>query len=243
MNVMLNSALKRFDLTGADLEFIFRQVTFQPLDQTGQPIGPPVDASGNPLPGTVTYDPSGSITITATLPGGATRQYTYDSAYDPSGLRHIDGSVNNLLPGQGFFRPGRAAISCMCLARDTAAILGNTSPRRARATAQPIPMQARSIPRRITSARARSPRSQTMRLHPMRSRVTQSCTPSSTTPRGSSARRSARMRRSPRRVSLLRTIRTMARRTSATLRPRRAMHRTAAGSCCSDSSSITGSTS
>ena len=103
MTVMLNSALKRFDLITADLDFIYRQLTFQPLDLTGQPIGPPLDANGDPLPGTVTYDPSGAITITATLPDGSTQQYTYDSAYDPSGLRHIDGSVNNLLPGQGFF--------------------------------------------------------------------------------------------------------------------------------------------
>ena len=103
MAIALNSSLKRFDFINADLDFIQRQVNFQPLSSTGHPLTPPVDASGNALPGTIFYAPDGSITINVTLPDGTNKQYTFASAYDASGLRSVDGALNNLLPGQNYF--------------------------------------------------------------------------------------------------------------------------------------------
>ncbi|MEO6092863.1 MAG: peroxidase family protein [Novosphingobium sp.] len=103
MAINLHSALKRFDFITADLDFLQRQVNFQPLSLTGHAITPATDASGNPLSGTVSYDPSGAITVTVTQLDGTTSQYSYADAYDPSGLRSIDGAFNNLLPGQNRF--------------------------------------------------------------------------------------------------------------------------------------------
>ncbi len=104
MPINLNSRMKSFDLTLRDANFIAEQVNFQPLDALGNPISPGLDASGAPLPGSISVDPAtGAITFTVTLPNGSTTTYTYSDAVDPHGLRNVSGLFNNVDTGQQHF--------------------------------------------------------------------------------------------------------------------------------------------
>ena len=87
-----------------DLTFALRQVNFQPLDASGQPVMLSINDSGDPLPGAVAYDSdTGGVTFTVALPDLGTLQYSFSSIWDASGLRYVNGIFNNLGAGQYHF--------------------------------------------------------------------------------------------------------------------------------------------